>query len=125
MTAKNTWSELGLRESYDTGELIVLLETEAQPLSQASQLLLEGPLGSSARKMLLGTRRGPGDVDFFEFYALSPGVYTVKASWGEANFEVVGRENLPFRMEFGIFSIVVALLVGIMAWKYLIKERAR
>ncbi len=117
------WEALGLKSSYETGELVVLKETESLPLSEASRAVLQGPLGESgARAVSLVTRRGPGSVDFFEFYALSPGSYSLSASWGQAQFEVVGRENLNFRTEFGVFAAVVVLVVGFMAWKFLLRS---
>ena len=115
----NTLEKLGLKNSYETGELIVVTDSFDRQISSSSALVLTGPEGASAQLLRLAPKKGPGEKLFFEFYALSPGNYSLSSEWGGGQFVVVPRKDLGFQNEFGIFSFVVAVLVLTMAWRYL------
>jgi len=115
----NALEKLGMKETYDTGELIVVGETLDRKFSSASALVLKGPEGPAAQVLRVAAKQGPGGKSFFEFYALRPGNYQLSSEWGTAQFVVLPREDLGFQNEFGIFSFVVAVLVLAMAWRYM------
>jgi len=118
-----SWQALGLKPEYETGELIILNQVDAPSLDASTKIYLSP--SAKPEKILLQPKLGPGNKIFFEFYALEAGNYELQASWGTSTFSVVPRRDLSFQIEFGIFFIVVAIVVISMAWRYLRSPRIK
>lgn len=111
------WTQAGLKERYDTGELIVLKGDGINSFSKTSEavLLQKG----KQEHIALEVKQGLGKEKYIEFYTIAPGDYTLVSEKGSADFSVVARQDLSFQKEFGIFSIVVLFGILAMAWRYL------
>lgn len=116
-----TWKSLGLKDRYETGELIVLVGSETLQFPVDASITLAAP--GSSRAIPIVVKRGPGNKPFVEFYALEPGQYKISSPWETVAFTVMPRKDLGFQVEFGIFFAVVVVLVLMMARRYLRSPR--
>lgn len=108
---------IGLKNQYESGELIILKGPLIENLSQDSKLILLE--SSNANRVELESKKDPSGHNFYEFFAVEPGTYQIQSTTQVATFQVVARRGLDFQHEFGIFFVVVAILVLLMAKRYL------
>lgn len=116
-----TWKSLGLKDHYETGELIVLVGAQATQVPDDVPITLLAP--RSSRAIPVAVKRGPGNKPFVEFYVLEPGQYKISLPWETMAFTVTSRKDLGFQVEFGIFFVVVIVLILMMARRYLRSPR--
>lgn len=120
---KTRWQQLGLKDTYETGELIILSSPGDDTIQKNHQFYLRH--GKNEKKIRLDLKRSSNDGTFIEFYALEPGEYQISAPWGTAGFHVTQRVGLSFQKEFGIFTVAVVILVLLMARRYLYKPKRK
>lgn len=114
----NDWLNSQIKDQYESGELIVLvLGDKGGELSKGKFFLV--PESSGQKIELFKKYSAENNQSFIEFYTLNPGRYKLVSSIGNKRFEVIPKSNLNFQTEFGIFFTVVAILVMIMAIRYL------